>query len=225
MTPHPCPFPDSTIELIASHLPPDRYPTVLDPFAGIGKIHALPQATTGVEIESEWADQSPMTLIGNALDLDFVDNAFSAVATSPCFGNRMADHHNASDSSKRNTYKHKLGRDPSENSASILHWGREYRRFHRAAWKEVTRVTAPNGRFVLNIKNHIRKGEEQRVAEWHMTTIIQLGWKLRALILLDAPGNRYGANHDLRTDHEFLFVFDATWTKVGLSGGILSPTP
>lgn len=212
--PHPATFPDSTVELIASHLPPDRYPTVLDPFAGTGKIHALPQYTIGVEIEEEWASQSTYTIVGDALNLDFHNGELSAAATSPCFGNRMADHHNAKDASSRNTYKHKLGRDPSPGSASILHWGPEYRRFHKAAWREMTRVVSPGGRFVLNIKNHIRKGVEQRVSEWHMTTLIRMGWKLVALDMIEAPGNRYGANHELRTDHEYLYVFDAVWTQI-----------
>lgn len=222
-TPHPATFPDSTITLIASHLPPDRYPSVLDPFAGVGKIHALPQATSGVEIEEEWAGQAVeyaagdwASYIADATDLDahFPDDYFSAAATSPVFGNRMSDHHNAKDASSRNTYKHKLGRDPSPGSASILHWGPEYRRFHKAAWREMTRVVSPGGRFILNIKNHIRKGVEQRVSEWHMTTLIRMGWKLVALEVIEAPGNRYGANHELRTDHEYLYVFDAVWTQI-----------
>lgn len=225
-TSHPCPFPDSTVEMIAAFLPPDRYPTVLDPFAGIGKIHALPQTTYGIEIEEEWANQIPdnavkpyATFIMDATDLsNFPDNHFSAVATSPCFGNRMADHHDAKDNSTRNTYKHKLGRDPSPNSASILHWGPEYRNLHRRAWLELSRVVAPGGRFVLNIKNHIRKGVEQPVSEWHMTTLIRMGWKLVAIEVITTPGLGYGANRELRTDHEYLFVFDAIWTKVGLGG-------
>lgn len=213
-TPHPCPFPDSTLDLIASYLPPDGYGQVLDPFAGVGRIHVLPQYTVGVELEPEWANQHPDTQIGDALDLPFPDHSFSAVATSPCFGNRMADHHNASDNSTRNTYKHKLGHDLSPGSSAILHWGPEYRRFHRKAWRETTRVVAPRGRFILNIKNHIRKGVEQPVSEWHLTTLIRLGWKLSHIEVISTQGIRYGANHELRTEHEYLFVLDATWTKL-----------
>lgn len=215
LIPHPAKFPDSTVELIQARLPKNDYPTVIDPFAGVGKIHALSQYTMGVELEPEWAEQSTYTIVGNALDLPFYNGEFSAAATSPCFGNRMADHHDAKDASKRNTYKHKLGRDPSPGSSSILHWGKNYRRFHKAAWTELTRVVAPGGRFVLNIKNHIRGGVEQPVSEWHMTTLIRLGWKLVAIDVISTRGLGYGANHELRTDHEYLFTFDAIWTRLG----------
>ena len=214
-TPHPCPFPDSTVTLIGQYLPPHHYPTVLDPFSGIGRIHLLPNSTTGIEIEEEWAVQIPedpgspsAQILGSALDIPFPDRHFSAAATSPCFGNRMADHHNARDGSPRNTYRHKLGRELSANSSAAMQWGAEYRSFHHQAWIELTRVVRVGGRFVLNIKNHIRAGEIQRVAEWHLTTIIPLGWKLHALDTIPAPGNRFGANYDLRVDHEFLAVFD-----------------
>lgn len=216
-TPHPCPFPDSTIELIASYLPLARYPIVIDPFAGVGKIHVLPNTTYGIEIEPEWGRQFPddaqgnyYTIIGDATKLTMEDATFSAAATSPCFGNRMADHHQARDPSARNTYRHKLGRELSPNSSAGMQWGFEYRAFHEAAWTELTRVVRVGGRFVLNIKNHIRAGQVQRVSEWHLRTLMSLGWRLHALDVMTRPGNRFGANRDQRVDHEFLMVFDLT---------------
>ena len=64
----------------------------------------------------EWATQSPLTVVGNALDVAALCPVTDCIVTSPCYGNRMADHHDAKDSSRRITYKHKLGRDMSRSA-------------------------------------------------------------------------------------------------------------
>lgn len=78
---------------------------VLDPFAGVGGVHRLARPgeieTVGVEIEPEWANQHPDTIVGDATKLPFEDGSFDVVATSPCYGNRMADQHEAKDACKR----------------------------------------------------------------------------------------------------------------------------
>lgn len=206
---HPSPFNDKTMVRIQDHLSPEEYEKVLDPFAGIGGIHVLRNKTFGVEIEPEWANEHRDTQVGNALDLPFDDDSFDAIATSPTFGNRMADHHNARDKSTRNTYKHRLGRDLHPENSGQMHWGDEYREFHEKAWAEATRVIKPGGRFVLHIKNHIRGGEEQRVSEWHLNTLMSLDWTLFSLEVIPTRGLQYGANREVRTNHEFLMVFDA----------------
>lgn len=67
---------------------------ILDPFAGIGRIHRLPfelaHTTVGVELEPEWA-LAGGSIPGDATRLPFAAGSFDAVATSPCYGNRMAD--------------------------------------------------------------------------------------------------------------------------------------
>lgn len=73
---------------------------VLDPFAGPGGIHELAQEgveTFGVELQPEWAAAHPDTICGSVLELPsiFPAGTFSALCTSPCYGNRMADHHQA----------------------------------------------------------------------------------------------------------------------------------
>lgn len=67
---------------------------VLDPFAGVGGIHDLADDrwnTYGVELEPEWAHQHPRTRVGDATALEWGDDSVDVVATSPCYGNRMAD--------------------------------------------------------------------------------------------------------------------------------------
>ena len=102
---HPAKFPFSIVDAIGEVVldyfaPPvlDRPPVLLDPFAGVGGIHRLrPDVETyGVELEPEWAQASPYTRVGDATDLtEWGDATVDVVATSPCYGNRMADHHDA----------------------------------------------------------------------------------------------------------------------------------
>jgi len=94
----------------------DQRVRVLDPFAGVGRqrlADALGSAAvisvTGVELQPEWSGTmvsrlDPIdtdTVQGDATDLpaDW-SGRFEVVATSPCYGNRMADHHDAADQCK-----------------------------------------------------------------------------------------------------------------------------
>ncbi len=140
MKKHPAKFSPEILAIIDECLEDAK--TVLDPFAGIGRIHDLKnRQTTGVEIEAEWANQHPDTLVANALDLPFPDQHFDAIATSPTYGNRMADHHNAKDGSRRTTYRHLLGHELHEDNSGRMQWGEQYRVFHAAAWKEADRFS------------------------------------------------------------------------------------
>jgi tRNA G10 N-methylase Trm11 len=172
---------------------------VLDPFAGTGGVHFLDQfgfPTVGVEIEPEWAGAHSRTVQGDATRLPFADGVFPLVFTSPCFGNRMADHHNARDGSYRRTYKHCLGRDLSPNNTGAMPWGPSYRVIHAVAWYEVWRVTEPGGVFVLDSKDHLRGRERQHVTNWHYQTITGLGFDLVEVIRPDVRGFKFGENRD-----------------------------
>lgn len=73
--------------------------SVLDPFAGVGGVHELAAAgydTTGLELEADWAATHPRTVQGNATAMPFEDGSFDVIATSPCYGNRMADTYDGS---------------------------------------------------------------------------------------------------------------------------------
>jgi SAM-dependent methyltransferase len=206
---HPARYSDSLMPIFVEELA--GFWNVLDPFAGTGRIHELESHgydTTGVELEEPWAALHERTIHGTALNLTFKDASFDAICTSPTYGNRMADHHNAQDGSYRRTYAHDLGRDLTEGNSGAMQWGPEYRAFHRLAWQEAVRVLRPGGRFVLNIKDHMRARELQLVSHWHVATLAELGLSYFTGRAVPTPSLRYGANADLRMDHEYVFVMD-----------------
>lgn len=96
---HPAKFTPSIVhaigEIVLDYFAPpifDRPPVLLDPFAGVGGIHALRPSieTYGVELEPEWAAASEHTQVGDALNLtEWGDGSVDVVATSPC----LAQHH------------------------------------------------------------------------------------------------------------------------------------
>lgn len=109
---HPAVFHDLILRrgagLLDEYLPPGRNPRfVLDPFAGTGKVHELmklcqiPIETFGIELMPKWAAMHPRTFRGDATDLDYQSRQFHGVFTSPCYGNRMADSHDANDKCSR----------------------------------------------------------------------------------------------------------------------------
>lgn len=215
-TRHPAKFTDTILDEVEDLWARfDCRGPILDPFAGTGKIHGLGERlgveTFGVEIEPEWARAHRRTIVGDALALPFPDGLFGAVVTSPTYGNRMADHHEARDSSRRNTYRHALGRPLTDGSSAGLQWGDEYRRFHERAWAEVARVLDVGGSFFLNVKDHVRRGEIVEVSEWHRETVEALGFVLVTRSLVAVSGNRQGENGHVRVPYENVFVFE----KVG----------
>lgn len=181
---------------------------ILDPFGGTGLIHSLPGNTFGIEIEPEWAALHPRTQVGDALALPWRVNSFDAVITSPCYGSRMADSHNAQDSSKRIGYKFALGRMPSEGSSATLQWTNpRYKTFHEAAWAEAVRVLRPSGVFILNCSDHIRDKEVQPVSAWHCGVLERLGLTCFARRDVETRRMRFGQNYEARVDCEHVFAF------------------
>lgn len=87
--------------------------SVLDPFAGTGRIHQIAEMagvpiSVGVELEREWSNwemyqRGPRRqIIGDSLVVvPGLRRQFGAVLTSPVYANRMSDHHHAKDPCKK----------------------------------------------------------------------------------------------------------------------------
>lgn len=118
-----------------------------------------------------------------------------------------SDHHVAKDVSVRHTYRHYLGHALNEDNAGGYQWGDQYKTFHMLAWAESLRVLKQGGKFILNCKNHIRKGEVQYVVEWHIGELVRQGFCLRKTVAINTPGQRNGKNWQLRIDHEIVALF------------------
>lgn len=210
LRPHPAVYSDALLPVMAEMLQGCCY--VLDPFCGTGKIFQLLRwlpdtCFEGIEIEQEWKDYDERTTLGDATDLPWSDNTFDAICVSPAFGNRMADKHEATDESKRITYKHMLGHELHKNNAGGMQWGPEYRLLHEMAWSEARRVLVPGGKFVLNIKDHIRKGVTVPVTQWHIDTLSMLGFETVDHVKVYGSGMGFGQNHDKRVPYQSVILF------------------
>jgi tRNA G10 N-methylase Trm11 len=184
--------------------------SVLDPFAGTGRIHelAMPSliTTTGVEIEPEWAAMHPNTRLGNALELtQMFSEPFDAIITSPTYGNRLADHHQADDPSIRRSYKHDLGHDLHPDNSGQLHFSKDYMAFHVKAWDQVYQVLKPNGWFILNVSDFIRKGKIIPVVQWHLDTLCYR-FKVLEHRYVGTYRMKFGQNAQARVSHESVIL-------------------
>lgn len=247
---HPAVYSPAVLEAIDDVLERHGHPLsprgglrILDPYAGKGSgVDRWGEAgydAVGVELEPEWKLCSQRVIRGDATHLDsMVDELgglFDALVTSPCYGNRMADCHEAKDRcpacvppvghnpsldasggpckkckgtgfTPRITYRHKLGRMPSTGSAAILQWGGLYRDHHKRFLEAALEVLEPGALCVVNMKNHIRDGVEQLVTEWWVNTLLVRGCQLVEVRRVPTPGMGYGANGSARTECEFLIV-------------------
>jgi tRNA G10 N-methylase Trm11 len=207
---HPARYSKQLLPILEEEL--KNFKFILDPMAGTGEalLSIRPDAWL-VELQQKWAAASKKitfrSFVGDVHDLPWPDGFFDAIVTSPTYGNRMADHHNARDASRRNTYRHVYGENLEPNNSGMLQWGDEYCEFHEKAWNECYRVTRSGGRLILNIKNHIRNGKVIDVSQWHILTLWYAGFTLIKIHEVQTPGQRHGANHHLRVGHENIFIF------------------
>lgn len=211
---HPATFSEVILAKIRTLLDGEGVRCILDPFAGVGTIHQLAsdeRRTIGIELEREWADTHADTICGDARNLLSLTEgvAVDAVVTSPAYGNRMADKHNARDESDRMTYKHRLGRDLTDGNAGGMQWGEDYRALHADVWTAAASKLIPGGVFVLNVKDHIRNNRRQYVSAWHVSFLErECGLRLDATEeVVDAGLRHAGENVDKRIGVEMVYRF------------------
>jgi hypothetical protein len=192
---------------------------LLDPFAGVGRIHRLHRegkiATVGVELEPEWAACHSRTICADSLawmrgaDVSEEPRArlFDVIATSPTYGNRMADDHDARDGSTRHSYRHDLGRPLSTGSSGGMPWGPRYWSFHAEAYRLMFDVLAPGGLLLLNVSDFVRHKAIVPAAMWHRGALAGAGFVESSgeqPRLVETRRLRYGENHDARAVAELI---------------------
>jgi hypothetical protein len=226
---HPAKYSPELLPQLARYV--DGARTILDPFAGVGRVgmlrpHLTQPARHLVQIcaneleepwgEVAWSNGCNAVRIGDARTVTehWAPGWFDAVVTSPAYGNRMADAANWAPGRRHSTYtsalRETVGSDRRElrpGNAGAMPWGDLYRELHREAWCEAWAVLRDGGRLVLNIADHYAAGELQGVPEWHVSALLAIGFEL--LDWLEVPTKRYkaGANSDLRAP-ELVILFE-----------------
>lgn len=219
---HPATYSRAILAQLDELVPPGLY---LDPCAGVGKIFRLDRddrAFVAIEIERPWADVEPRTIHGDMFEVvkDWIRLStvrFDGIVVSWVYGNRMSDHHNARDTSRRHSYTHDI-RTMTGNPDYILHpnnsgtmyfWQQEYKDFHEAAYALL--LDAVNDAYkssFFNVKNFYRtikkRQELQPVVGWHVGALKRAGWEVIRLHSVTTPGMRYGENYEARADEEVI---------------------
>lgn len=215
---HPAKFSPSILDVIRDQLAVRVAEDAigLDPFAGVGRCHELGWWVAGNELEMPWCREhvgkGPVAC-GDATRLPYRSAVFDFAITSPTYGNRFADKHNARDGSTRRSYTHDLRAaldDPDyhlhPNNTGGMKWGADYWRMHGRAYDEVWRVLKDGGVFIVNVSDFVRRGEIVRVVDWHRRTLHARGFTVEQEVAVETPRMRYGANGDARAAEEKVLV-------------------
>lgn len=208
---HPAVYSDQFIEIFSRFVKPKS--VIYDPFAGTGKIALIKEYVSDLfvicnDLEPEyealkkydvdrWYHEDAETCIPGFVDF---------IITSPTYGNRMADSHNAKDKSKRITYTHQLGRKLHDSNTGKMQWGKDYQKKHEVCYAHFYTVLS-KGLFILNVSDHIRKGKAVNVCDFHIEAALKAGFKFEDRIKVSVKRMRFGQNHSMRISHEEILIF------------------
>lgn len=214
---HPAKFSSPVLEVVKTLL--DEWGVsgpILDPYAGVGWLHRISTIDRPVfagELEHAWAHNDGVhydrTVQSDAGCLPFADGTFAAVGTSAIYPNRVRDHHNARDKSKRKTYEH-LHRELTGESLRPTNLGAmnniAYRRYSQAHIREFARVVRDGGLLLLNMSNSIEDHTENNAVEQWLNWLTLARCWVREVRPVGTRRMGYGANRDARADHEVVIV-------------------
>lgn len=210
---HPAVYSDGFIGIFSKILKDKK--NVLDPFAGTGKIALIKEHGFNGEVICNEIEPGFANLSKYSVDKWYFEDAeflnlkdIDAICTSPTYGNRMADHHEAKDDSKRITYRHYLGEPLKEGNTGMMQFGEKYRSKHINIYKNLFKILNDNGIFILNISNHIRKGEEIDVVNFHKEAMEEIGFSLHHQIKVNTKRMKFGKNSEKRVGNECILVFE-----------------
>ena len=206
-----------TIEAIEERIGHSKM--ILDPMAGtLQRLSILEEPNRGyhlvhgVEYEQAWVDgyKHPRLIQGDARNLPFNNGTFDVIIVSPSYGNRDSDKTGDWwDNADRKTYAAGLGKNPTKGSLCVPFEFPEYKIGHTLAWCEAVRVLKVGGLFVINLKNHIKKGQIIRVSQWHREVLRdKIGLKEVDDTSIPTRGRLSGENYDVRAENvEKIYIF------------------
>lgn len=222
LTKHPAPFSEPIVGQLRRLIDFERrrlaeagepaFVRVLDPFAGVGRIHRIHRPgyveTQGLELEPEWAACHERTRHGDVMAMPRGwYGRFHVIATSPDYGNRFSDGHDPKDPSERRGYKFDLGRDLSDASL-VAPWGPRYWRGHADAYRSMLSALRRGGLLLLNVSDFVADAKVVPVVAWHMGVLSALGLDPAGrAVAVPTRRMRKGQNHGARVAHEVILRY------------------
>lgn len=156
---------------------------VVDVMAGVGRIHQLAVTnrilTLGIEMEPEWAACNPGTVCADCVEWIGRPGNYEradVVATSPDYGNRFSDHHDAKDDSTRRSYTHDLGRQLTPGNTANKPWGPKYWAGHARIIRALPRLVRPGGLVLWNVSDFYKGDRLIPVVDWHRGALWAAGF-------------------------------------------------
>lgn len=224
---HPCQYSGPVLDAMARSLRREakrlsmgrKQLLVLDPCAGTGlRVMNHPMfdehAWLGIELEASFiAPEAWWVAPGDMTDVSLPDHVIDVYCTSYVFPNRMTDSFIQAEGNEWEyiTYSHKARANRNDRTyrlaptnAGALRWGEPYRELHSRAIAEGIRVLRHGGLFVVEMKNHMVKGEIIPVTEWFVEEFKRQGCKIERKARVGVPGNRKGANREQREEYSTL---------------------
>jgi len=223
---HPAKFTPAILDVLRHYIEAFRLP-VHDPFAGTGErlgrlCDELGVPFSGTEIEREFI-VDPRVWPGDSTDrysypvyLHRPYHESFMIVTSPVYPNGMTDHQRwKSDSKwKWNTYRHGLaritGKDRPLHMNNMGRYGNRHRRSRASEerhWGIARQCVKwwPN-LAIVNVKDVVATSYTVPVVDCWVAILRSFNYTIDEIVDVSAPGNREGANRDLRADHEAVIV-------------------